>query len=126
MGGGLERRALRAIGVVTVATGAGQVVAPGLILPPLGVEDSPATRHLFGTVGMFMVIVGGLLVGGMRRPAGARGVVFWVAAQKLGASGAVALGVRRAVFAPLALLVAGFDLLSGLLALDYWRRLPRR
>jgi hypothetical protein len=46
------------------------------------------------------------------------------AAQKLGASAAVGLGVRRGLLSPLALAVAGFDALSGLVALDYWRRLP--
>lgn len=123
---GAERAGLAAIGVITVATGAAQAVAPGRLLPAIGVENAPATRQLFGTVGMFMVIVGGTLLGALRRPACARGVVFWVAAQKLGASGAVGLGVKRSVFSPAALLVAGFDFLSGLLALDYRRRLPRR
>jgi hypothetical protein len=119
-----ERRALVAIGAVTVATGAAQALAPKPLLGALSVERSPATRQLFGTVGMFMVIVGGGLLDGLRRPAAARDVVFWVGAQKLGASAAVALGVKRSVFSPLALLIAGFDFLSGLLALDYRRRLP--
>ena len=50
--------------------------------------------------------------------------MLMTAAQKLGASAAVGLGVRRGLLSPLALGVAGFDALSGLLALDYWRRLP--
>jgi hypothetical protein len=120
-----ERRALMAIAAVTVATGAAQILAPSVELKPLQVEDSPATRHLFGTLGMFMVIVGGLLLGALRRPAAPPAVVFWAGAQKLGAAGAVALGVRRAVFSPLALVVAVFDFASGLLAFDYWRRVRR-
>jgi hypothetical protein len=52
-------------------------------------------------------------------------VVLWAAAQKVGASGAVGLGVKRGVFSPLALGVAAFDFLSGALALAYWRRLRR-
>ncbi|MEA2264703.1 MAG: hypothetical protein QOE27_286 [Solirubrobacteraceae bacterium] len=122
----LERKGLLAIAVVTVATGATQVLVPGAMLGPLRAQDTPATRHLFGTVGMFMVIVGGLLFGALRRPGEARRVVFWASAQKLGASGAVALGVRRSVFAWPALLVAAFDFASGVLALDYWRRLGGR
>ena len=120
-----ERRALLAIGVITVASGATQAATPGTLLSALNVENTDATRQLFGTVGMFMVIVGGLLTGATRRPGAGRDVVFWTSLQKLGAAGAVALGVRRAVFAPRALLVAGFDFLSGLIALDYWRRLGR-
>lgn len=122
-----ERKALLAIAVVTVATGGAQIVAPSAMLEPLRVEDSPATRQLFATVGMFMAIVGALLFGALRRPVDARRpVVFWASVQKLGAAAAVALGVRRAVFSRLALLVASFDFASGLLALDYWRRLGRR
>lgn len=120
-----ERKALLGIGVITVASGAVQAATPGTLLSALEVENTHATRQLFGTVGIFMVIVGGLLTATVRRPGAGRDVVFWTSLQKLGAAGAVALGVRRAVFAPRALLVAGFDFLSGLIALDYWRRLGR-
>lgn len=44
-------------------------------------------------------------------------------AQKLGASVALRLGMRRRLLSPLALGVAAFEELSGLLARDYWRRL---
>jgi hypothetical protein len=53
-------------------------------------------------------------------------VVFCAGVQKLGASAAVALGVRRRIFSPLALIVAGFDLLSGIVAFAYWRRVRER
>ena len=119
-----ELQALVAIGAVTVVTGAAQAIMPGPLLRTLKVDDGPATRQLFGTVGMFMVVVGGLMVGGLRRPGSAREVAFWAGGQKLGAAAAVALGVSRSVFAKRALLVASFDFASGLLALDYWRRLP--
>jgi hypothetical protein len=120
-----ERRALLGVGALTVVSGAVQVAVPQKLLDALDVEDSPATRQLFGTVGMFMVIVGGLLVGALRRPAARREVLLGASLQKLGAAGAVAIGVRRSVFSPRALLVAGFDFASGLLALDYLRRLRR-
>jgi hypothetical protein len=120
-----ERVALRAISVATIASGATQAFAPGPLLGALQVEESPATRQLFGTIGMFMVIVGGILLDATgQRPQPS--VIGWSATQKLGAAGAVALGVRRGVFAPLALVVAAFDFASGLLALDYHRRLRRR
>jgi MFS-type transporter involved in bile tolerance (Atg22 family) len=119
-----EQEILVAIGAITIVSGATQAVVPGVLLRILKVEDTRATRQLFGTVGMFMVVVGGLMVGGLRRPGSAREVAFWAGGQKLGASAAVALGVSRSVFAKRALLVAGFDFASGLVALDYWRRLP--
>jgi hypothetical protein len=116
----LERRALRGIAAITALTGALQAAAPGVALGALRAEDSAGARHFFGTVGMFMVCTGGVLIA---RPDD-RAVVAMTAAQKLGAAGAVGLGVRRGVLSPLALGVAGFDALSGLLALDYARRLP--
>lgn len=120
-----ERLALQAISVTTIASGATQALAPGPLLELLGVEESPASRQLFATIGMFMVIVGGILLGAVgRRPQPS--VIGWSAIQKLGAAGAVAIGVRRGVFSPLALGVAAFDFASGLLALDYRRRLRRR
>jgi hypothetical protein len=121
----LERRALIAIAGVTVLTGAGQVLAPRASLDPLLAEDDATTRHFFGTIGMFMVVVGGWLLDSLLRRPKDRSGLPWAAAQKVGASAAVGLGVKRGIFSPLALLVAGFDGLSGVLALDYWRRLGR-
>lgn len=119
------RRAMIAIAALTVATGAAQVLAPRRVLSPLAAQDDATTGHLFGTVGMFMVVVGGGLLDTLVRPAHNPGVVFFAGLQKIGASIAVALGVRRRIFSPPALLVAGFDLLSGVLAFAYWRRLRR-
>ena len=116
----VERTVLRGIGAITTATGALQAVAPQATLGPLKADDSATVRHFFGTVGMFMACTGGVLLARPAEPA----VVLMTAAQKLGASAAVGLGVRRGLLSPLALAVAGFDALSGLVALDYWRRLP--
>jgi hypothetical protein len=116
----LERTVLRGIGAITVATGVLQAAVPQATLGPLKADDSPTARHFFGTVGMFMACTGGVLVARSED----RPVVLMTAAQKLGASVAVGLGVRRGLLSPLALAVASFDALSGLIALDYWRRLP--
>jgi hypothetical protein len=116
----LERTVLRGIGAITAATGVLQAAAPQATLGPLNADGSPTVRHFFGTVGMFMACTGGVLVARPADPA----VVLMTAAQKIGASAAVGLGVRRGLLSPLALAVAGFDALSGLVALDYWRRLP--
>jgi hypothetical protein len=120
-----ERTAVIAVAGLTAVTGVAQAVAPGALLRPLQVDDTPATRQLFGTVGMFMGVVGGLLLASMRQGP-PRQVLVWTAVQKLGAAGAVAVGVRRRVFSPRALVVAGFDFCSGLLVLDYLRRLRHR
>lgn len=111
--------ALLAIGAITVVSGLVQAAAPGFVLGLIGGDLSPANRHSFAIVGMFMVLFGGLLVHALASPAHHPIAVFWAALQKLGASGVVGLGVSKGLFAPLALLVAGFDLLSGVLAIAY-------
>lgn len=122
MSDSLIRRALIAISALTVVSGAVQALAPARLLRALMAQDDAAARHFFGTIGMFMVVVGGGLLNALLRPGRQPIIVFWAALQKLGASVAVGLGVRRRVFSPLALGVAFFDLLSGLLAAEHWRR----
>jgi hypothetical protein len=69
-----------------------------------------------------MVLFGGQLTQSLLgRPT--RIVLLWAGLQKLGASGAVLIGVRRGVFSPLALSVASYDLFNGGLSLWYWRKL---
>jgi hypothetical protein len=114
----IERRLLRGIGAMTALTGTVQAAVPAATLGPLQAEDSASVRHFFGTVGMFMVCTGSVSVA---RPDD-RAVVLMTAGQKLGACVAVGLAVKRGLLSPLALAVAIFDGLSGLLALDYWRR----
>ncbi len=122
MSDSLIRRALIAISALTVVSGAVQALAPRRLLRALMAEDDAAARHFFGTIGMFMVVVGGGLLSALLRPGREPIIVFWAALQKLGASVAVGLGVQRRIFSPLALGVAFFDLLSGLLAAEHWRR----
>ncbi|TMG79546.1 MAG: patatin [Betaproteobacteria bacterium] len=119
----LLRRTLIFIAIVTVLSGALQLFLPDLVLRILSAETTATSGHFFATVGMFMVVVGGLLWQALRQPQPPRLVLPWIALQKLAASALVVLGVARGLFAWLALGVAGFDLLSGLLALWYWRRL---
>lgn len=120
------RRALLAIGAITALSGATQAAAPERVLRTIGAGDDDASRQLFATVGMFMVVTGGTLVHGLLSPARQPIVVLWAAAQKLGASIAVPIGIARGVFSPVALLVAGFDLLSAGLAAWYWTRIRGR
>jgi hypothetical protein len=117
------RRILIAISGLTMVSGFVQALAPKWLLRSLAAEDDATARHFFGTVGMFMFVVGGGLLNALLRPGRDPVIVFWAAVQKVGAFVAVALGVRRRIFSPLALGVAFFDLLSGLLAAEYWRRI---
>lgn len=116
------RRATLAIGLITLVSGLVQMLAPRLVLERLASSPSAAALHSFGIVGMFMVLFGGLVLHAVRRGGAQQDLpLVWAAIQKFGASGAVGLGVMNAVFAPVALLVAGFDLLSGFVILALWR-----
>lgn len=117
------RRIARGIGAVTLATGATQVVAPRFVLRRIGGEEGATSRHLFGTIGFFMVVVGGLLTRATGRTAPQRDVVTWSAVQKVGATTAMSIGVARGVFSPVALLVALFDGVSAVLLLAYRSRI---
>jgi hypothetical protein len=120
------RAVLVIIAAFTALTGVVEIVAPGPVLELLGAESSATAKHLFGTVGMFMVVVGGLLTVVLLRPAPDRDVVLWGALQKAGAFAAVTIGVISGTFAALALAVAVFDLATAVLLLAYRNRLPAR
>ncbi|WP_412061641.1 patatin [Rubrivirga sp. IMCC45206] len=113
------RLVLLAIAAVTVVSGLVQALAPSFVLGLIGAEGSPGGNHSFGIVGMFMVLFGGLLWEGLSPRGPIPTALRWAGLQKLGAAGAVTLGVARDLFGPLALGVAGFDLLSGVLIFVY-------
>lgn len=113
-------RVLLIISILTVLSGAAQMFFPSLILRILSADVTPTTSHFFSIVGMFMIGFGGVfaqtLLSGQPYPV----VAFWASMQKFGAAVMVGLGVMHGLFSWLALGVAGFDLLSGLLAILYW------
>ncbi|MBN9129579.1 MAG: hypothetical protein J0I04_08020 [Paenarthrobacter ureafaciens] len=117
------RAVLALIAIITVVTGVVEVPFGGPLLQLLGADSTPETRQLFGTVGMFMVVVGGLLLHTLLNTVPSPEVVLWSGVQKTGAFGAVGIGVLNGVFSPLALLVALFDLATAVLLFIYWRRL---
>ncbi|MFE5296318.1 hypothetical protein [Streptomyces sp. NPDC056632] len=117
------RLVLVLIGAVTVLTGAAQLVAPGPILDLLSADSTLVSRHLFATVGMFMIVIGGLLIQGLVDPAPPPYLLWWTGLQKFGAFVLVGVGVLRDVFGPIALLVAFFDLATALLCWLLGRRL---
>ncbi|WP_195911362.1 hypothetical protein [Streptomyces kaniharaensis] len=117
------RLVLVLIGVVTVLTGLVQLVVPGAVLDVLSAESTPTGRHLFATVGMFMIVIGGLVVQGLLSPAPPSYLPLWVGLQKFAASVLVAVAVARDLFGPVALLVAAFDFATAILCALMWRRL---
>ena len=125
MNDSLLRLALLAIGIVTVISGLGQLFAPEMVLTLIGGDTAPAAAQGFATVGMFMVVTGAMLVQDLWRRSGEPTVPFWIGVQKVAAAALVGLGVMRGLFAPLALGVAAFDLVSGVLAFVFVAMLKR-
>ena len=121
----LLRLALLAIGIVTVISGLGQLFAPELVLTLIGGDTAPAAAQGFATVGMFMAVTGAMLCQHLWRRSTEPTVPLWIGVQKVAAAALVGLGVMRGLFAPLALGVAAFDLVSGVLAFVFVARLKR-
>ena len=121
------RPVARGIGAITFLTGAVQVVAPAFVLRRIGGQGRGGSVHLFGTIGFFMVVVGGLLAQATGRSGAERTVIrpviTWSAVQKIGATTAMTIGAARGVFAPVALLVALFDGVSAAVLLVYRAKL---
>jgi hypothetical protein len=111
------------IAAATALTGATQAASPGFVLRLLDAETSRTSEHFFAIVGMFMVLFGGATLQALLSLKHHPIVIFWSALQKLGASLAVAIGAANGVFSKLGWIVAVVDLLSGFLALWYWKRI---
>ena len=120
------RAVLLAISGLTVVSGVVQALAPAFVLGMVGSATGPEARHFFGIVGMFMVLFGGMLFQALITYDPSRLPVMWAGLQKFGASVAVGLGVAHAIFSPIALGIAGFDFLSGVLIFAYLRTMPHR
>ena len=100
------RLVVAAIAGATIASGLGQMLLPGFVLGVLSADRSPTPAHFFAIVGMFMAVLGALVLHavltGDRYPL----VILWGAVQKFGAFLAVSIGVGRGIFAALAMAVA--------------------
>jgi hypothetical protein len=114
-------RLVRTLGVVTAGSGLVSTVRPRLVLGQLAPEQDEMSRHLFATVGVFMVATGGSL----HRLAAAdppdRALLGWATALKLGAATAMTVGVARGLYRPRTTVVAAFDFGAGLAGLALWR-----
>jgi hypothetical protein len=113
------------IAAITVASGLTQMLAPRFVLAMIGGQATPTSAHFFGIIGMFMLLFGGALLHEVLSTPPQPIVALWAALQKVGAVGAVALGVSKHIFSPLALLVSSFDLISALFIFSYWWRIRK-
>lgn len=113
-------RIVFSISVITIISGLFQVIKPGIVLSIIGGKQYPESNFSFAIVGMFMVLFGSLAIHALCSKDQYPIAIFWCSLQKLGASVAVGVGVFKAFFSPLALLVVGFDFLSFLVLFIFW------
>jgi hypothetical protein len=113
------------ISVATLISGIVQLLAPQFILRLISAEVTGTTEQCFGIVGMFMALFGGMLLEVLISKQPVKPVYLWAGLQKIGASAAVSIGVLRHLFSPLALGIASFDLLSGILIFVYLTMIAR-
>ncbi|HRI38380.1 MAG TPA: hypothetical protein PLO50_07485 [Nitrospira sp.] len=118
----LIRLALIVIAAITIVTGFVQMVVPAAMLNMIAAESSISVQHTFATVGMFMVITGAMFMQSLLRRSTEAAIPLWIGVQKTLAATLVAWGVSRGVFGSLAYAVAGFDLVSGVLAFLFLSR----
>lgn len=109
------------IAIATALSGLVLIFASPSILRLLQAAHDKTSAYFFAVVGMFMFLFGGLLYRSLKKSLVEP--IFWCTLQKLGAAVAIGLGVYNAVFSPLAIGVAVFDLLSGILLLVYLKNL---
>jgi hypothetical protein len=109
------------ISVATLGSGIVQIVAPAFILGLISGEITGSTKQCFATIGMFMFLFGGMLLQVLLARQMLAPVFFWAGLQKIGAFVAVGIGVMNHIFSTQAMLVASFDLLSGILIFVYMR-----
>lgn len=109
------------ISVTTLVSGIVQIFAPAFILGMVGAEITVATKQCFATIGMFMFLFGGMLLQVLLSRQIIAPVFVWAGLQKIGAFAAVGIGVMNHVFSATAMLVASFDLLSGVLVFVYMK-----
>jgi len=117
---------LKLIALVTIVSGLVQMLSPGFVLDFIGGVITDSTLHFFGIIGMFMVMFGGLLFHALSGSQNRSVAVLWCAIQKYGAAVAVTLGVINGLFSWLAVGVALFDLLSGILITMHWYTMIRK
>jgi hypothetical protein len=125
MNDALLRLTLILIAAITVVSGAAQLVAGEMILGLIAPSATGAEVHLFGTVGMFMVITGAMFCQSLIQRTDAPAISLWIAVQKFAAAVLVFIAWMKGYFLWLALGVAAFDFATGILAFLFWRRLPR-
>jgi hypothetical protein len=112
--------ALFAIGVLTVANGLAQLLAPGFVLSLVATDTSALSKHLIASLGMLVTLFGGMFLYALLDERPQHVAILWTGFQKLGTAVAVGIGVQHATYIAPVVAFALFDLFAGAMIVGYW------
>lgn len=118
----LEHRLGMALAALLCGSGLVQLVQPGLMLRQMGASPDALASQLAATAGLFMAIIGGLLLQALWTRQGLRLILPWVVLEKAGYVVLLLWGLHQGVLQESVLPVAVLDSCAALLFLDLWRR----
>jgi hypothetical protein len=114
------------ISLITIVSGLVQLFSPSTVLALIDADINNYTKHFFAIIGMFMFLFGGMLIHAIYSVNKNTAAVLWSSFQKLGAALAIGIGVLQGVFNDLAIAVALFDLLSGIVIFYYYKSIIKK
>lgn len=117
--------ALFAIGIVTVANGLVQLLAPDFVLRIVAFEVNAIAKHLIASLGMLVSLFGGMFLYAILDERPQYVAVLWAGIAKFGTAIAIGLGVQHTTFIAPVLALALFDLVAGIMIVGYWFRLKQ-
>ena len=113
-----------AVAVITILSGAGQVLMPERALSFMGFAASGDTVFLIRVLSLFVALFGGALLHAVLIARFESTILLWVGLQKVASAASMLLGVTSGLLASVVLLVAGYDFAAGLYVLWFgsWGR----
>ncbi len=125
MNDALIKLVLMVIAGITIVSGLSQIAVPAAVLHLIGADAGETSRQLFATTGMCMVITVAMFLQALLTRSREPAIPLWIGVQKLAAAVLVCWGWSNGLFGALALVVAGFDLATGILVLVFLSRMKR-
>ncbi|MBX2990911.1 MAG: hypothetical protein KF749_07055 [Bacteroidetes bacterium] len=93
---------------------------PRLLLQALSPEVTAASEHFLRITGVLTAAFGALLAHALITAEPQHVAVLWVGIQKVVTASTVGLAVQDAIFSPMALAAAGFDMVAGVMIIAFW------
>jgi hypothetical protein len=110
---------LVAIAIITILSGAIQIIQPEMILNSMGIKPADETTYFFRITSLLTGLFGGALLHAALSSQTEPVILLWACLQKLLGSASVLLAVLSGLLTVGALAAAGYDFIAGLFILWY-------